>query len=78
MHTLASCVLLASCFYAAGGNWVEEGGQRFYSNPAQKPASEECTDVAPDDRYTCEQQVSCCCWQLPPACICCCADELAC
>jgi hypothetical protein len=55
------CVALTLCCFprAAGGNWVEEGGTRFYSNPAQKPASEECTDVAPDDRFTCEQQVSC-------------------
>jgi hypothetical protein len=37
---------------------VEENGQKFYANPKQKPPSEECTDIAPDDRYTCEQQVS--------------------
>jgi hypothetical protein len=49
--------LLAAHLPAAGGNWVTEGGKRFYSNPAQKPPSENCTDIAPDDRYNCEQQV---------------------
>jgi hypothetical protein len=35
---------------------VEEDGQRYYTNPAQPNTS--CNDVAPDDRYSCEQQVS--------------------
>lgn len=33
-----------------------ENGKTFWVNPSQKN-TKECVDVAPDDRYTCEQQV---------------------
>lgn len=36
---------------------MEQNGQRFYVNPSQVNVSG-CTDVAPDDRYSCDQQVS--------------------
>lgn len=33
-------------------------GETFYVNPSQANATG-CTDVAPDDRFTCQQQVCC-------------------
>eukprot|EP00775_Hariotina_reticulata_P006826 gene6826-7043_t len=39
---------------AEGGRFVEEGGKKYYINPAQPNTT--CNDVAPDDRYSCEDQ----------------------
>jgi hypothetical protein len=80
--TLLLCALLS--LPAAGGRVVTNAaGNTFYSNPSQRTASEECTDVQPDERFTCEQQVRGVCFcvlsgfllLLPVTCVCC--SELA-
>jgi hypothetical protein len=42
---------------AAGGHWWTDQGKSYYANPAQPGPSQGCSDVAPDNRHTCEQQV---------------------
>lgn len=41
---------------AEGARQVTENGQTYYVNPSQANVSG-CTDVPPDDRYNCTQQV---------------------
>jgi hypothetical protein len=60
-HTkLCAAAAAAACLPAAGGRVVTNAaGATFYSNPYQGAASQACTDVQPDERFTCEQQVRC-------------------
>jgi hypothetical protein len=59
LHAFAMLLLIIlSLPSAAGGKWwIDESGQSFYANPAQLDPSQGCTDVPPDNRYSCEQQV---------------------
>lgn len=42
--------------HAEGGTWTKgANGEDIYVNPPQK--ADTCTNVAPDQRYTCQQQV---------------------
>jgi hypothetical protein len=55
----AAAASLLDLLRAVGGRYVADPttGEVFYSNPAQRPASVACTDVAPDNRLTCDEQV---------------------
>lgn len=48
---------MKTCLAAESARLTTENGKTYWSNPSQKD-TKECLDVAPDDRYTCVQQVS--------------------
>lgn len=50
------CCLTLSC--AGGGHWeFDNKGTKYWANPAQRDPSNGCTDISPNNLFSCKQQV---------------------